>query len=103
MKPTDREASSLRNPRSLQAGSIDAAELRLALRRTFEFRRTHPLPSAVPAAPAHWARPYAKLAEADRLAWGALPSLEVAVAAFLDPVLGSATIRAWNPATWRWE
>lgn len=86
-----------------KTGPIEGTELRLALQRTFEFRRTHPLPPTVPAAPEFWEGPYAKLAEADRLEWRGLPDLEAAVAAFLDPVLGSGPIGTWNPATWRWE
>lgn len=84
-------------------GRIDGAELRVALQRTFEFRRTHPLPGVVPEPPGFWERPYAKLAEADRLEWKTLPDLVEAVSAFLDPVLGAATIRTWVPPTWRWE
>jgi hypothetical protein len=86
-----------------KTGPIEGAELRLALQRTFEFRRTHPLPPVVPAAPEFWEGPYAKLAEADRLEWTTLADLMEAVAAFLDPVLGSGPIGTWDPATWQWE
>lgn len=86
-----------------KTGPIEGAELRLALQQTFEFRRTHPLPRVVPAAPEFWENPYEKLAEADRLEWRTLADLAEAVAAFLDPALGSAPLGTWDPATWRWQ
>ncbi|MCB1057196.1 MAG: nucleotidyl transferase AbiEii/AbiGii toxin family protein [Acidobacteria bacterium] len=86
-----------------KTGPIRGVELRLALQRTFEFRQTHPLPPVVPAAPDLWERPYAKLAEENRLEWGTLRDLDAAVAAFLDPVLGAGLIGGWNPALWQWE
>lgn len=64
-----------------ETGPIEGAELRLALQRTFEFRRTHPLPSVVPAAPDFWEGPYAKLAEADQLEWATLAGLMESVTA----------------------
>jgi len=44
------------------AGALDAATLRSALEKTFEFRATHALPDAVPQPPANWQAPYAAMA-----------------------------------------
>jgi hypothetical protein len=85
------------------ASSVEGAELRLALKKTFDFRQTHPLPQTVPPPPPFWDTPYAKMAEADGLAWPSLQMVFEAVTAFLDPVLGSATIGTWNPTAWRWD
>lgn len=84
-------------------GPIDAANLRLALKRTFEFRRTHPLPTALPAPPAFWREPYAAMASNDDLQWKDLKEVTRAVATFLDPVLGSASSRVWAPNDWSWK
>lgn len=40
------------------AGAIDAATLRMALEKTFEFRATHTLPDDVPQPPTSWQAPF---------------------------------------------
>jgi hypothetical protein len=82
--------------------TIATAELQRAFTTTFEHRRTHPLPSAVPRPAADWQRPYAKLAEESGLPWPDLDAAYTAVAAFLDPVLGARDVTRWEPATWTW-
>jgi len=44
------------------SGLLDPANLRRALRATFEARSTHPLPARLPEPPPDWAEPYAALA-----------------------------------------
>ncbi|MFT4844339.1 MAG: hypothetical protein ACJA0V_002733 [Planctomycetota bacterium] len=48
-------------------GAIDAATLRMALEKTFEFRATHALPDDVPQPPTSWHEPYAQIAKSDEL------------------------------------
>ena len=69
-------------------GTLEAEELRQALRRTFEGRGTHPLPAVLPAPPAAWAPVYARMAVNDALAWTDLEELFEAVQAFLGPRYG---------------
>jgi len=83
-------------------GPIEGRELRLALERTFEFRRTHKLPSATPSPPAFWEAPYATMATDDVPGWKTLEDVTRAVSSFLDPVLTSAERGTWNPDEWRW-
>lgn len=84
------------------AQPIDAKRLRAALEQTFTFRKTHPLPTSVPAPPPAWANPYAAMAREDQLAWPSLEAVNGAVRAFLDPVLAGDLEAKWNPATWAW-
>lgn len=46
---------------------LEAERVRAALEQTFGFRKTHDLPTTVPAPPASWAAPYAALAAEDQL------------------------------------
>lgn len=85
------------------ARSIDATRLRAGLELTFTFRATHALPRSVPAPPSEWSRPYATLANEDRLAWATLEDITKAVRAFLDPVLTGDQGGAWQPSEWRWR
>ena len=81
---------------------LEAARLRAALERTFEFRATHPLPSALPEPPATWLAPYEEMARENELAWTTLEQLTAAVGTFLNPVLaGNGGI--WRPAPWAWD
>jgi hypothetical protein len=89
-------------------GPIDAEVLRRALSATFEFRGTHPLPSAVPAPPEAWAPVYARMAAEDELRWRTIADVFAAVGAFLDPLLqsrrpGGGTRSTWTPSAWTWE
>lgn len=85
-----------------QTGSFDGSRLRAALDATFGFRRTHPLPAAVPTPPIAWAAPYARIAAADTLPWVTVEEVTEAVRAFLDPVL-LGTTQTWDAAKWRWR
>ncbi|MCA9602497.1 MAG: nucleotidyl transferase AbiEii/AbiGii toxin family protein [Polyangiales bacterium] len=79
-----------------------AEELRAAIRTTFEHRRTHDVPTEVPAAPTFWEPVYAKMAADDELMWRTLHELEVAVRGFLNPVLAGSSGQ-WNSETWQWK
>lgn len=84
-------------------GPIEGELLRLAIRRTFEFRDTHQVPRIVPPPPDFWAAPYAAMAAADDLPWPMLQQVTEAVSLFLDPVLGSGTVLGWVPAERSWK
>jgi hypothetical protein len=84
------------------AGSLQASRLRAALEQTFTFRRTHPLPAALPAPPPAWSAPYAAMAREDGLPWLTLDEVTRAAGAFLDPVLGAEAREEWSPTAWRW-
>jgi hypothetical protein len=84
-------------------GPIAGMDLRLAIETTFAFRSSHPVPEAIPSAPAFWEAPYGAIAAADDLPWPTLRSVAGVVDSFLNPVLrGSATGR-WDPTEWEWR
>jgi hypothetical protein len=82
---------------------IDAETLRRALAQTFGFRKTHPIPSAVPEPPPSWAEIYTPMAEENDLRWSTLSDVVAAVRTFLDPVLANGLLTRWAPRTWNWE
>jgi hypothetical protein len=84
-----------------QTGTFDAESLRDGLRKTFGFRKTHPLPTRLPSPPASWDPIYARIATEDALPWHTLNALEHAVRTFLDPVLADAE-GTWDPHAWAW-
>lgn len=81
---------------------LKAGQLRAALKRTFEFRATHPLPSSLPNPPANWSTPYVEMARENELAWTTLEQLSAAVGTFLNPVLAGKG-GVWHPAAWAWD
>ncbi len=83
--------------------AIDARHLRTALKQTFSFRKTHPLPMSVPAPPPAWESPYAAMAREDQLDWATLGDVTVAVQSFLDPLLEGDLDATWSPTTWAWD
>ena len=84
------------------AGPLDAGLLRVALQRTFGFRRTHALPKTVPAPPASWAVPYARMARDNELPWKSLEEVTGADSTFLGTVLAGGE-GIWAPDTWDWR
>ncbi|NPD27387.1 nucleotidyl transferase AbiEii/AbiGii toxin family protein [Corallococcus exiguus] len=82
---------------------LEAEQLRQALKLTFDFRNTHPLPSALPLPSRDWERPYADMAQDNQLPWATLEKVTEAAKRFLDPVLEGAAITTWNPETWCWN
>jgi hypothetical protein len=85
------------------AQAIEAKHLRSALEQTFTFRKTHPLPTLVPAPLSAWTIPYAAMAREDKLAWPTLDDVTTAAQAFLDPVLAGGLDAVWSPGTWTWS
>ena len=84
-------------------GSLDPRRLRAAIDQTFAFRATHAPPAALPDPPVAWAKPYAQMAEENRLPWTTLADVTAAARAFLDPVLAAAAQAEWSPTTWTWD
>ncbi len=83
---------------------IDAKLLHQALKQTFDFRKTHDLPTSVPDSPSSWIKVYRRMAEEDNLDWRTLSELLIAVRAFLDPILGDEALSgSWCPEKWVWE
>ena len=85
------------------ARKFDASRLRAALNQTFRFRKTHTLPSALPAPASSWMAPYAAMAREDQLTWQTLTDVTLAARAFLDPVLAGDLDAAWDPVAWTWK
>lgn len=82
---------------------IDAKCLRAALEQTFVFRKTHPLPTSLPAPSEAWQTPYAAMAREDQLAWPTLEAVTKAAQAFMDSVLEKPVDATWDPAEWIWR
>lgn len=85
------------------AQELDAKRLRAALKQTFTFRKTHPLPESVPAPAETWRMPYEAMASEDRLRWATLEQVTAAAQEFLNPVLAAELDATWLPAGWRWR
>ncbi len=81
---------------------IQSAVLREAIERTFQFRGTHEPPKALGAPPSEWGARYLQLARENDLRWKSLREVTLAVAAFLDPILGGAQADIWNPRLRVW-
>jgi hypothetical protein len=85
------------------AQAIDAKRLQAAFEQTFKFRKTHVLPTALPAPLVAWTTPYAAMAREDELPWATLGEVTRAAASFLDPVLAGGLDATWEPDTWMWR
>jgi len=85
-----------------QVGPLDAKILRGAIEATFAFRKTHAVPTTVPAPPPSWALVYERMAREDELPWATLAELLVAVRRFLAPVLAGHD-GTWNAGTLEWS
>lgn len=57
------------------------------------------LPDPLPA----WSTPYAAMGREDQLLWPTLEEVTTAVKAFMDPVLASDLVAAWDPTAWTWR
>jgi hypothetical protein len=89
-------------PRPRAAQPLSTDRLRAAFAQTFEFRKTHSVPEALPAAPETWRKSYEEIARTDRLLWTTLEEVTEAARSFLDPVLAGELDAAWRPAEWKW-
>jgi hypothetical protein len=79
-----------------ELSGLDAAVLTEAIAETFAQRRSHPVPTELPAPPEAWAAPYRRLAEAVALP-GSIAHGHAAAAALLDPVLARDLFRPPPP------
>jgi hypothetical protein len=77
--------------------------VRAALVQTFDFRKAHALPSAVPSPNAAWLTPDAAIARDDQLRWPPLDAVTLAAQRFLDPVLAAELDATWSPSEWTWR
>ena len=84
------------------AQPLDGQRLRKALDLTFEFRKTHELPTKLPEPAPAWTAPYAAMARQDTLPWNTLVEVTTAARRFLDPVLSEALNAQWVPESWLW-
>jgi hypothetical protein len=82
---------------------ISAQDLSLAMRATFEARKDHDLPTALPLPPRSWERPYRNLVSEVGLAFDTLDPAGEALQRFLNPVLSGQTAGTWNPERWSWS
>ena len=81
---------------------IDAAELRLAIDRTFGNRGLQAVPLALPQPPADWRVPFRRMATEVGVDEDLDTGHQVA-SLLLDPVLdGSTPTGGWDPMTKRW-
>lgn len=87
------------------AQTVDGRMLQAALKQTFSFRQTHPLPSSLPAPLESWRTPYEAMARDDQLRWPTLEGVTEAARAFLDPMLAGIldADAHWEPNPWSWS
>jgi len=89
--PRDRPNSRIKDLPDLAllggARPIESTWLRQALEQTFDARKTHSLPAAVPEPPPLWTDVYARMADEDNLEWKSLQALTTSVSTFLNPIL----------------
>lgn len=84
------------------AGPIEGADLRASIDQTFQHRKTHPVPLALPSPPETWSTFYEGLVSEDGLRWKTLDEVFQAAKQFIDPILLKSE-GLWNPTTWKWE
>jgi hypothetical protein len=84
------------------ARPLETKRLRAAFEQTFRFRKTHAVPTMLPAPPDAWEESYASVARQDKLPWASLDAVTRAARDFLEPVLSSDLEATWNPSQWTW-
>lgn len=85
-------------------GGLDAGDLHAALKATFNYRGTHPLPGALPAPPPGWKPAYDRMVDQFALPWTTLDALFGAAKGFLNPVLDHGPdVGVWSARSWAWS
>lgn len=82
--------------------NIDSKSFENAIKKTFEFRSTHPIPAQLPMPPIEWIKPFNKMAGdigIDLTQEEVVEKLEL----FINPILYDGGILQWNPILWEWE
>jgi predicted nucleotidyltransferase component of viral defense system len=82
--------------------NIDSKSFENAIKKTFEFRSTHPIPAQLPMPPRDWEKPFNKMAGdigIDLTQDEVFEKLEV----FINPILHETGFLQWNPRLWDWE
>lgn len=77
--------------------------LHQALRSTFSFYNTHPLPKTLPDPPTSWAPQFRQLIKATDLPYTTPVEAVHAMRKLIDPALQAPGDEYWHPATWSWE
>jgi hypothetical protein len=83
--------------------TLEAVRLRDAIRQTFAYRGSHPIPEALPDPAQNWIPLYAAMALENELAWPTLEAVTAAARAFLDPILQGGADLLWHPESWQWR
>lgn len=82
---------------------LSATALRSAVEATFETRGTHQPPVELPEPPSAWQTGYRRIASEVGMDTIDLVDGFDAARRFLNPILGSAALKTWNPQIWKWE
>jgi hypothetical protein len=86
-----------------ELGKIDSDHLYRAIQATFDARKTHLLPREIPDPPAEWSRSFYRLATEVSLGYQTLGEANIAIKAFLNPLLGEKSGGQWDPGFWSWR
>lgn len=86
-----------------ELGNIDPNRLSLAIKATFEHRNTHSLPDEILDPPREWTKPYQNLAAQVSVSYRTLDEANIAMKAFLNPLLKGDAISIWKPDYWAWD
>ncbi len=84
-------------------GEISAQDLQMALKATFDVRKTHSLPATMPTPPRSWASSFRRMVGDVGLSYATLESASEALQRFLNPILGGQHIGVWDPEQWGWK
>ena len=83
---------------------IHLDDLVSAIRATFDFEGTHPIPKELPTPPRNWGQTYRSLAQEVGLEKISLGDAYQRVKGFVDPILmGTQGITEWYPEKWEWR
>lgn len=85
------------------AESLSSSDFREALLQTFAHRRTHALPTQLPAFAESWRGPYSQLVVMNALPWTTLDEASRLAAQFVDPMLRDPRPARWSAISWAWR